>query len=66
MENNMIDEFVKDVTLFDRQATIRQILDIHYGKLDDRQPLSERLAEMPSNEMLRLILTCTREELAQD
>ncbi len=61
----MIDEFVKDVTLFDRQATIRQILDIRYGKLDDRQALSEQLAEMPSNEMLRLLLTCTPEELAQ-
>jgi hypothetical protein len=62
----MIDEFVKDVTLFDQQATIRQILNMRYGKLDDRQPLSKRFAEMPSNEMLRLILTCTPEGLAQD
>jgi hypothetical protein len=61
----MIDDYVTEMSLFDRQATIGQILSLHYGELDNQEQIVEVLAKMPSNEMLRLVLTKSPEEMAQ-
>jgi hypothetical protein len=61
----MIDDYVREISLFDRQATIAQILSLRYGELENQKQIVEVLAKMPSNEMLRLVLTCSPEEMAQ-
>jgi hypothetical protein len=61
----MIDDYVREISLFDRQATIGQILSLRYGELDNQEQIVEVLAKMPSNEMLRLVLTKSAEEMAQ-
>jgi hypothetical protein len=61
----MIDDYVREMSLFDRQATIGQILSLRYGELDNQERIVEVLAQMPSNEMLRMVLTKSAEEMAQ-
>jgi hypothetical protein len=61
----MIDDYVREISLFDRQATISQIIALRYGELDNQEKIVEVLAEMPSNEMLRLVLTKSPEEMVQ-
>jgi hypothetical protein len=61
----MIDDYIREMSLFDRQATIGQILSLRYGELDNQEQIVEVLAKMPSNEMLRLVLTKSPEEIAQ-
>lgn len=59
-----IEEFKHLAKLEDQRSVVRQLLMLRYGTLDE--VLSEAIdlmTEMPSNEVLRLLLTCSREEL---
>jgi hypothetical protein len=59
-----IDEFVEMAQLEDQKAVVRQLLKIRFGEMDKAmENIVDSLAEMPSNEMLRSLLTMTRDEI---
>lgn len=58
------EDFAQLAKTEDQKAVIRQLLIIRYESLDEALlQVVAQLAEMPSNEMLRLLLTCSREQL---
>lgn len=59
--------FESQVILEDRRAVVRQLLSIRYETGDGVSPaLIEKLAQMPSNQMLRLLLTHSCKELLEN
>ncbi len=62
--SSYIEEFKSQAQLEDRLAVIRQLLKIRY-ETENEAPseVINQLAEMPSNKMLRLLLTQSWEEL---
>ncbi|NJR61993.1 MAG: hypothetical protein HC769_26090 [Cyanobacteria bacterium CRU_2_1] len=62
--SSYIEEFESQAKLEDRRAVVRQLLKIRYETENEIQAeVVDQLAEMPSNKMLRLLLTHSWEEL---